>query len=59
MLIYDVTQPSTIAHGHLLLKRNTLYSFCVEYQKLNAIAHKDAYPLLHIDNTQDIVSGSR
>ena len=32
--------------------------FCIDYRKLNAVTHQDAYPLPRIDETLDSLSGS-
>ena len=33
--------------------------FCVDYRKLNAVTHRDAYPLPRIDETLQALSGSQ
>ncbi|KAL6472413.1 hypothetical protein MHYP_G00186010 [Metynnis hypsauchen] len=32
----------------LIWKKNGSWSFCIDYRQLNAVTHKDAYPLPHI-----------
>ena len=32
--------------------------FCLDYQKLNHVTHKDTYPLPEIDDTLDTLHGS-
>ena len=34
-------------------------SFCVDYRILNAVTHRDAYPLPRIDETLQALSGSQ
>ena len=43
----------------LVRKKNGKVRFCVDYRRLNAITRKDAYPLPRIDETIDMLSGSR
>ena len=31
---------------------------CVDYRKVNAVTHKDAYPIPRVDDTLDTLSGS-
>ncbi len=35
---------------NLVRKKDGTISFCVDYRKLNDATHKDAYPLLRIDD---------
>ena len=40
----------------LVKKRGGTHRFCVDYQKLNAVTRKDAYPIPRIDDTLDTLS---
>lgn len=40
-------------------KKDGKWRFCIDYRKLNAVTHKDAYPLPRIDATLESLSGSR
>ena len=42
----------------LVCKKDGSQRFCVDYQKLNAVTWKDAYPIPRIDDTLDTLSGS-
>ena len=43
----------------LVKKKDGSTRFCVDYRKLNALTHKDVYPLHHIDDTLQALSGSK
>ena len=43
----------------LVKKKDGNTRFCVDYRKLNAVTHKDAYPLPRIDHTLQALSGSK
>ena len=43
----------------IVKKKDGTWRFCVDYRKLNAITHKDAYPLPRIDETLESLSGSQ
>ena len=43
----------------MVKKKDGTWRFCVDYRKLNAITHKDAYRLPRIDETLESLSGSQ
>ena len=43
----------------LVHKKDGSWQFCIDYQKVNAVTRKDAYPLLRIDDTLDTMAGSK
>lgn len=43
----------------LVHKKDRSLRFCVDYWKVNAITRKDAYPLPHIDDTLNTLSGAK
>ena len=43
----------------MIKKKDGTWRLCVDYRKLNAITHKDAYPLPRIDETLESLSGSQ
>lgn len=56
MLHDNVIQPSTNPWASpimLVKKHDDTWRFCVDYRRLNAVTHKDAYPLPCIDKTLD------
>ena len=42
----------------LVTKKDGSIQFCVDYRKVNAVTHKDAYPITRVDDTLDTLSGS-
>ena len=42
----------------MVQKKDGSWRFCVDYCRLNAVTHQDAYPLPRIDSTLDTLSGS-
>ena len=62
MLKKDVIKPSTSLWASpvvLVRKKDELIRFCVDYCRVNAVTHKDAYQLPRIDDTLDTLAGSR
>lgn len=42
----------------LVQKKDGSTRLCVDYRKLNAVTHKDAYPLPRLESTFNLLSGS-
>ena len=42
----------------MVRKKNGSWRFCIDYRKLNAVTHLDAYPLPIIDATLESLAGS-
>ena len=42
----------------MVQKKDGSWRFCIDYWKLNAVTHGDAYPLPRIDSTIDSLAGS-
>ena len=40
-------------------KKDGKWQFCIDFRKINAITHKDAYPLPKIEETLDALSGAK
>ena len=58
----NVIQPSKspwVSPIVLVQKKDGSWRFCIDYQKVNAVARKDAYPLPRIDDTLDTMAGSK
>ena len=61
MLQQGIVQPSTSPWSSPVVrvkKRDGTWRFCIDYRKLNAVTHQDAYPLPRIDETLDSLAGS-
>ena len=43
----------------LVRKKDGSTRFCMDYQKVNAITHKDAYSILRVDDTLDTLAGAK
>ena len=62
MLDQGIIEPSTSPWASpivLVRKSDNTFRFCVDYRKLNAVTHQDAYPLPRIDETLDNLGGAQ
>eukprot|EP00731_Ephydatia_muelleri_P037182 Em0411g3a len=61
MLSRGVIRPSSSPWSSpvvMVRKKNGSWRFCIDYRKLNAVTHQDAYPLPRIDATLESLAGS-
>ena len=42
----------------MVRKKDGTWRFCIDYRKLNAVTHQDAYPLPRVDETLQSLAGS-
>ena len=62
MLRDDIIEPSSSPWASPIVfvwKKDGSVRMCIDCRKLNAISRKDAFPLPSIDDTLDILSGSK
>ena len=57
-VIKDSTSPYA-APVVLAKKKEDIWCFCIDYRELNNITVCDVYPLPHIDNALDALSGAK
>lgn len=43
----------------LYTKKGGSVRFCIDYRRLNSVTHKDSYPLPRIDDSLDVIRGSK
>ena len=49
----------SVALTNCLCEEDGTTRFCMDYRKLNDVTRKDAYPLLRIDDTLDVLCGAK
>lgn len=62
MLQNGIIEPSTSPWASpivLVTKKDGSVRFCIDYRRLNAVTHKDSYPLPRIDDSLDALRGSK
>ena len=42
----------------MVRKKDGIWRFCIDYQKLNAVTHQDVYPLPRVDENLQLLAGS-
>ena len=58
---HDIIEPAAspwASNVVLVKKKDGSLRFCVDYRRIDAITYKDSYPLPHIDNCLNALSGS-
>jgi len=58
---HGITEPAASpcsSNVVLVKKKDGSLRFCVNYRRLNAITYKDSYPLSHIDNCLNALTGA-
>ena len=61
MLQHGVIEPAAspwASNVVLVRKKDGSLRFCVDYRRLNSITYKDSYPLPHIDNCLNALTGA-
>ena len=61
MLQRGIVQPSSSPWSSPVVmvgKKDATWRFCIDYRKLNAVTHQDAYPLPSVDETLESLAGS-
>lgn len=62
MLKNGIIQPSTspwVSPIVICTKKDGSVRFCIDYRRLNAVTHKYSYPLPRIDDSLDVLKGSK
>jgi len=62
LLSLDLIQPACSAWSSpvvLVRKKDESWKFCVDNYKLNIMTNQSAYPLSRIDESQDVLAGSK